>query len=88
MPPSLKVGGGWGGLEDQSVRTPEADGKLASSIPAELMAVTWDTSHVGKGRRAQEGRQAALEDLPVVRSPVLIALAVVRADLLQLPAGP
>src|SRR5260370_30142961 len=80
--------GGVGRSEHQPVRTPEAERKFPGSICAERVTITRHAGHVGESRRAQEGCQSALEDLPVVQSPMLAALAVVGAGLLPLAAGP
>src|SRR5258708_5032636 len=77
-----------GRSEHQPVRTPEAERKFPGSSCAERVTITGHAGHVGESRRAEEGCQSALEDLPVVQSPMLAALAVVGAGLLQLAAGP
>lgn len=69
-------------LESQPVRAPEVDGELAVSVGVELVAVAGDAVHVSKGGRGTERGQTPLEELPIVRSPVPTALAVVRARLL------
>ena len=89
IPPSSNLGRGVVvRLEDQSIRAPEIDRELAAAIGAKLMAVSGHTFHVRQRGRTKQGHQASLEEPPVVGSPALAALAVVRACLLQLLVRP
>jgi hypothetical protein len=77
-----------GYLEDQPVRAPEIDGELSLPVGVEQMTASRDAVHIRESWGSVEGRQTPLEELPVVGSPLLAALAVIRARLLQLAAGP
>lgn len=70
-------------LEDESVRTPEVEREVAGAIGQQGVAVARDAVHVRECRGRVERSESALEQLPLVGAPVLVALAVVGTDLLQ-----
>lgn len=64
------------------------NGELSGSIPAQRVTPSWRSFHVGERWRSKQTDQAFLEELPVVRSPVPPALAIIGARLLQFLARP
>jgi hypothetical protein len=76
------------GFKNESVGSPKIDGEVAGAIGVQGVAIARHVVHVREGRGGEQRCQPALEELPLVRAPVLAALAVVGARLLQLPARP
>lgn len=64
-------------LEYQSIRRPQIDGEVATSIRGQLMTVARSAVHVRQSGRAKQCHQASFEELPLIGSPMLAARTVV-----------